>query len=86
MRAIDANTLKTVDAQPTLQPEPERACVKKYVIEKEGYSTTIVGLTEREALAIENFLDWAEIDDDFFITPVDEYETENWGERSDTCN
>lgn len=53
--------------------------LKKYVIEKEGYSTIVVNLTEREARAIEKFVDWACLDDDFYIESVEEYEADEWG-------
>ena len=53
--------------------------LKKYVIEKEGYSTIIVNLTEREARVIEKFLDWACLDDNFYIESVEEYEADEWG-------
>lgn len=53
--------------------------LKKYVIEKEGYSSIIVNLTEREARAIEKFIDWACLDDNFYIAPVEEYEADEWG-------
>ena len=53
--------------------------LKKYVIEKEGYSSIIVNLTEREAMAIEKFVDWACLDDDFYIKSVEEYEADEWG-------
>ena len=58
------------------QPEP-----KKYVIEKEGYSSIIVNLTEREARAIEKFLDWACLDDNFCIESVEEYDADEWGKE-----
>lgn len=53
--------------------------LKKYVIEKEGYSSIIVNLTEREARAIEKFVDWACLDNDFYIELVEEYEADEWG-------
>ena len=53
--------------------------IKKYVIEKEGYdSAIVVNLTEREARVIERFLDWACLDDNFFIESVEEYEADEW--------
>lgn len=65
----------------TIQQKQEYAMshVKKYVIEKEDYSTIVVNLTEREARAIEKFLDWACLDDDFCIEPVEEYKADEWG-------
>lgn len=53
--------------------------LKKYVIEKEGYSSIIVNLTEREARVIEKFLDWACLDDNFYIESVEEYKADEWG-------
>ena len=53
--------------------------LKKYVIEKEGYSSIIVNLTEREARVIKKFLDWACLDDDFYIELVEEYKADEWG-------
>lgn len=52
---------------------------KKYVIEKEGYSAIVVSMTKREAEIIEKFLEWAVIDDDFCITPVEDYVAIDWG-------
>ena len=52
---------------------------KKYVIEKVGYSTIVVSMTKREAEIIEKFLEWATIDEDFCITPVEDYVAINWG-------
>ena len=49
------------------------------MIKKEGYSSIIVNLTEREARVIEKFLDWACLDDNFFIESVEEYEADEWG-------
>lgn len=53
----------------------------KYVITKEGYSQTIVNITEREARVLEKFIEWACLDDNYFVEPVDEYEAETWGEE-----
>lgn len=53
--------------------------LKKYIIEREGYSTIIVNLTEREARVIEKFLEWACLEDDFYIESVEEYEADEWG-------
>lgn len=53
--------------------------LKKYIIENEGYSTIVVNLTEREARAIEKFVDWACLEDNFFIESVEEYEADEWG-------
>ena len=53
--------------------------LKKYVIEKEGYSSIVVSMTKREAEIIEKFLEWAVIDEDFCITPVEDYVAIDWG-------
>lgn len=53
--------------------------LKKYVIEKEGYSSIIVNLTEREARVIDKFLDWACLDDNFYIESVEEYKADECG-------
>lgn len=53
--------------------------LKKYVIEKEGYSSIVVSMTKREAKIIEKFLEWAVIEDDFCITPVEDYVAIDWG-------
>ena len=53
--------------------------LKKYVIEKEGYSSIVVSMTKREAKIIEKFLEWAVIDEDFCITPVEDYVAVDWG-------
>lgn len=73
-----AEKIKSV---PTIQQKQDNAMnhVKKYVIEKEGYDTIVVNLTEREAMAIEKFVDWACLDDDFYIESVEEYEADEWG-------
>ena len=52
---------------------------KKYVIEKVGYSSIVVSMTKREAEIIEKFLEWAVIEDDFCITPVEDYVAVDWG-------
>ena len=53
--------------------------LKKYVIEKEGYSSIVVSMTKLEAEIIEKFLEWAVIEDDFCITPVEDYVAVDWG-------
>lgn len=53
--------------------------LKKYVIEKEGYSAIVVSMTKREAEIIEKFLEWAVIEDDFYITPIEDYVAIDWG-------
>ena len=57
--------------------------LKKYIIDKEGYSTIVVNLTEREARVIEKFLDWACLEDNFFIESVEEYEPDEWGDTGE---
>ena len=73
-RSIDPQEAR--ELQP-VQPNP----VKKYVIEKEGYSSIVVNLTEREARVIEKFLDWACIDDNFCVESVEEYGADEWGKE-----
>ena len=51
----------------------------KYVVTKEGYSQTIVNMTEREARVLERFIEWACLDGDYFVMAVDDYEAEDWG-------
>lgn len=68
------------DSIDSVQPEPKNH-VKKYVIEKEGYSSIIVNLTEREVRVIEKFLDWACLDDNFCIESVEEYYADEWGKE-----
>lgn len=51
----------------------------KYVVTKAGYSQTIVNMTEREARAIISFIEWACLEEDYIVEPVDEYEAEEWG-------
>lgn len=51
----------------------------KYVVTKVGYSHTIVNLTEREARAINSFIEWACLEDDYIIEPIGEYVAEEWG-------
>lgn len=55
--------------------------VKKYVIEKEGYSSIFVNLTEREARVIKKFLDWACLDDNFCVESVEDYDADEWGKE-----
>lgn len=51
----------------------------KYIVTKEGYSQTIVNMTEREARVLERFIEWACLDGDYFVMAVDDYEAEDWG-------
>ena len=51
----------------------------KYVVTKEGYSQTIVNMTEREARVLLRFIEWACIEDKYIVEPIDEYEAEEWG-------
>ena len=55
--------------------------MSKYVVTKEGYSQIIVNMTEREARTLEKFIEWACLDDNYFVEAVDEYEAETWGEQ-----
>ena len=73
-RSIDPQEVREL---PPVQPNH----VKKYVIEKEGYSSIIVNLTEREARVIEKFLDWACLDENFCIESVEEYDANEWGKE-----
>lgn len=52
---------------------------KKYVIQKAGYAETVVSLTEGEATAISNFINWACLEDDFAVEEVENYSAEEWG-------
>jgi len=54
---------------------------KVYVVEKEGNSHICVKLTENEATALVHFLDWACLDEDFTVTPAEDYKYEEWGEK-----
>jgi len=51
----------------------------KYVVTKVGYQQTVVSMTEHEARAINSFIEWACIEDDYIIEPIDEYVAEEWG-------
>lgn len=53
----------------------------KYIVTKEGYSQTIVNMTEREARVLERFIEWACLDDNYFVEAVDDYEAEEWGNQ-----
>ncbi len=52
---------------------------KKYVITKVGCEQVVVNLTERDARVINNFIEWACLEDDYIIEPIDEYVAEDWG-------
>lgn len=54
---------------------------KLYVIEKKGFSHIVVNLTENEARTLTKFLDWACLDEECTVTPIEEYEFEEWGEK-----
>lgn len=54
---------------------------KVYIVEKETFSHIAIKLTENEARTLMNFLDWANLDEDFTVTPADEYMYEEWGGR-----
>lgn len=84
-RSIDPQEVRELPPVPIvplgeLQPVPPNH-VKKYVIEKEGCSSIVVNLTEREARVIEKFLDWACIDDNFCVESVEEYYADEWGKE-----
>lgn len=51
----------------------------KYVVTKEGYSQTVVNMTEREARVLERFIEWACPADNYFVEAVEDYEAEEWG-------
>lgn len=71
---------RSIDPQEVRELQPVQPNhVKEYVIEKEGYSSIVVKLTEREARVIEKFLDWACIDDNFCVESVEEYGVDEWG-------
>ena len=73
---------RSIDPQEVRELQPVQPNhVKKYVIEKEGYSSIIVNLTEREARVIDKFLDWACLDENFCIESVEEYEADEWGKE-----
>lgn len=52
---------------------------KTYVVEKLGYEMVVVKLSENEVNALKAFLLWANLDEDFEVTPVEEFEAEEWG-------
>lgn len=54
---------------------------KLYVIEKKDFSHIVVSLTENEARTLTKFLDWACLDEECTVTPIEEYEFEEWGEK-----
>ena len=51
----------------------------KYVVTKEGYSQTIVNMTECEARVLERFIEWACPATNYYVESVDDYEAEEWG-------
>lgn len=53
---------------------------KTYVVEKLGYEMVVVKLSENEFHALNAFLLWANLDEDFEVSPVEEFEAEEWGE------
>lgn len=55
--------------------------LKKYVVTKVGYEQAVVNLTERDARVINNFIEWACLEDDYIIEPIDEYVAEEWGDE-----
>ena len=51
-------------------------------ITKDGYSTVVVSLTEDELAAIESFVDWADLEEDFSMVKIDKnYVAEDWGKK-----
>ena len=54
---------------------------KKYVITKVGYEQVVVNLTERDANVINNFIEWACLENDYIIESIDEYVAEEWGDQ-----
>ena len=52
--------------------------LKRYVVTKNDYYQIVVSLTEREATVLRNFLDWGEIEDDFAIESLEDYEAVDW--------
>ena len=53
--------------------------LKRYVVTKNDYYQIVVSLTEREATVLRKFLDWGEIESQFTIESVEDYEGVNWG-------
>lgn len=62
-----------------IKKAPNVANKKKYVIQKEGYAETVVSLTDGEATAISSFIDWADLEDNFAVVEVENYNAEEWG-------
>lgn len=52
--------------------------LKKYVVTKNDYYQIVVSLSEREATILKNFLEWGEIESQFTIESVEDYEGVNW--------
>ena len=50
----------------------------KYVVTKVGYQQTVVSMTEREAMVLLRFIEWACIEDEYTVEPIDEYVAEEW--------
>ena len=54
---------------------------KFYVIHNdETNCEVVVKLTDNEANAIGNFIDWADLDS-FAVCPVDEWDADDWGKN-----
>lgn len=53
---------------------------KKYIITKVGYGQVVVNLTERDVSVINNFIEWACLEDDYIVESIDDYVAEEWGE------
>lgn len=55
---------------------------KKYVISNlDTNCQIVVNITDGEAKAIDDFITWACIDDDYLVESVDEHEAADWGEE-----
>lgn len=55
---------------------------KKYVISNlDTNNQIVVSITDGEAKAIDDFIAWACIDDDYLVESVDEHEAADWGEE-----
>lgn len=52
------------------------------VINDDANCETVVLLTEREAQAIDNFIDWMDIGDRCSICAIDEFDAEDWGKKA----
>ena len=55
----------------------------KYVITCSEGTAIVVNLTGGEANAIEKFIDWACLVDDYAVESIEDYEAEEWGQIND---